>query len=134
MGSQDFLWLAIGLAALAAAAGIAFACFRLGALFTRVQTTLDKIDAQLDGVQAPLAKTLVHVSGVAESIDDIAGKVDRVTAAAEKAADAVARTADAAQAAVSPTIANLVGVVAGVSQGAKAFFRSRGHNGSREDG
>ena len=128
------MWVAIGLAALVAAGGISFACIRLAGLLARAQTTLDNVDAQLAGAQAPLTKTLTHVSGVAQSVDDIVAKVDRIANAAEKAAGAVAKTADAAQAAVSPTIANLVGVVAGVSRGARTFFRSHGRNGAQGDG
>jgi uncharacterized protein YoxC len=127
------MWLAIGVASLIAAIGIAFVCYRLGAVLGHAQTTLGKLDTQLDGAQGPLTKTLEHVSGVAQSVDDLVAKVDRIATSAEKAAGAVAKTADAAQAAVSPTIANLVGVVAGVSQGAKTFFRSRGRNGSQAD-
>jgi len=133
LGTQDFMWIAFGIASLIAAIGIAFACFRLAALLAHTESTLGKVDAQLDGAQAPLTKTLAHVSGVAQSVDDLVAKVDRIATSAEKAAGAVAKATDAAQAAVSPTIANLVGVVAGVSRGAKSFFRSRGHNGSQAD-
>ena len=127
------MWIAIGIASLAAAGGIAFACIRLGLTLKRFETTLDGVDHQLAGAEQPLQKTLVHVSGVAESIEDIVGKLDKVAGAATAAAGAVANAADAAQAAVTPTIANLVSVVAGVSQGAKTFFRSRGRNGAQDE-
>ena len=128
------MWIAIGVASLAAAAGIAFACIRLGLALRRLQRTLDGVDVQLAAAQQPLTKTLEHVSGIASSVDGLAAKVDQVATAATVAAGAVAKTADAAQAAVSPTIANIVSVVAGVSEGAKTFFRSRGRNGSQNDG
>jgi len=129
LGTQDFMWLAIGVASLAAAAGIVLVCIRLAALLADTRRSLGRATAALDAAEAPLAKTLAHVSGVAENVDGIVSKVNHVADAAEKAAGTLARTADAAQAAVTPTVANLVGVVAGVSQGAKAFFRSRGRNG-----
>ena len=134
MSAQDIMWILFGVAALAAAGGIAFACIRLGLTLKRLETTLDGVDSQLAGAQEPLQKTLTHVSGVAESIEDIVAKLDKVANAATAAAGAVAKTADAAQAAVTPTLANLVSVVAGVSQGAKTFFRSRGRNGSQDEG
>lgn len=133
MSSQDIMWIAFGVASLAAAGGIAFACVRLGLILRRLETTLDGVDRQLAGAEQPLQKTLTHVSGVAESIEDIVGKIDRVADAATAAAGAVAKSADAAQAAVTPVIASLVSVVAGVSQGAKTFFRSRGRNGSQDE-
>ena len=133
MSSQDILWIALSVASLAAAGGIAYACIRLGLTLRRLETTLDGVDRQLAGAQEPLQKTLTHVSGVAESIEDIVAKLDKVANAATAAAGAVAKTADAAQAAVTPTLANLVSVVAGVSQGAKTFFRSRGRNGSQDE-
>src|SRR4029077_4233039 len=128
------MWIAIGIAALAAAGGIAYACVRLGGTLHRLETTLDGVDRPLAGGETAPTKTLVHVSGVAESIEDIVAKLDQVANAATAAAGAVAKTADAAQAAVTPTIANLVSVVAGVSEGAKTFFRSRGRNGSQDGG
>ena len=127
------MWIAIGIAALGAATGIGFACFRLAAVLGHLDKTLSKADVQLDGARAPLDKTLASVSGVAASVDSLVAKVDRIATIAESAAGAVAKTADAAQAAVSPTIANLVGVVAGVSQGAKTFFRSRRRNGAQDE-
>jgi uncharacterized protein YoxC len=127
------MWIAIGIASLVAAGGIAYACVRLGAVLAHAETTLGKADAQLAGMQEPLTKTLTHVGGVAESVDSLVAKIDRIATAAESAAGAVAKTADAAQAAVSPTIANLIGVVAGVSAGAKTFFRSRRRNGAQDD-
>ena len=133
MTSQDFMWIAIGIASLAAAGGIAFACVRLAAVLAHVDTTLSKADVQLDGAREPLDKTLGSVAGVAASVDSLVAKIDRIATVAETAAGAVAKTADAAQAAVSPTIANLIGVVAGVSQGAKTFFRSRRRNGAHDE-
>lgn len=133
VGSQDIAWILFGIASLAAAGGIAFACIRFGLTLRRLEKTLDGVDRQLADAEQPLTKTLVHVSGAAESIEDIVAKLDQVANAASAAAGAVAKTADAAQAAVTPTIANLVSVVAGVSEGAKKFFRSRGRNGSQDE-
>ena len=127
------MWIAIGIASLAAAGGIAFACLRLGGVLGHLDATLSKADTQLDGAREPLTNTLASVSGVASSVDSLVAKIDRIATAAERAAGAVAKTADAAQSAVSPTIANLVGVVAGVSQGAKTFFRTRRRNGAQDE-
>jgi uncharacterized protein YoxC len=127
------MWAAIGLASLTVAAAIAYLCARLGRTLGRVDETLVKVDRQLDGAEAPLLKTLDHVGGVADSVDALVAKVNRIAGIAEHAAEAVAKTADAAQAAVTPAVANLAGIVAGVSQGAKAFFRSRGRNGAWPD-
>jgi uncharacterized protein YoxC len=124
------MWLAIGLACIVVAAALLLVCIQLAKLLARAQGTLDRIDRQLDSAQTPLAKTLDHVGNIAASIDDIAAKADRTVDSAEKVVGAVARAAESAQAAVTPTVANLVGIVAGVSRGAAAFFRSRGRNGS----
>jgi uncharacterized protein YoxC len=129
LSSQDYLWLAIGLASIAVAAGVVIVSIRLAALLGRAEKTLKKVEQQLDRADVPVTKTLNHVSSVAENVDGIVAKANHVADLAEKAAGAVAKTADAAQAAVTPTVANLVGVVVGVSQGAKAFFRSRSRNG-----
>jgi uncharacterized protein YoxC len=133
LGTIDFMWLAIGVASLGIAGGVVFLCVKLGRTLERVDVTLTKVDRQLDGAELPLLKTLDHIGGVADSLDELAAKINRVGAAAERAAEAVADTAGAAQAAVTPTVANLAGIVAGVAQGAKAFFRSRADNGSRPD-
>jgi uncharacterized protein YoxC len=127
------MWAAIGLASLVVAASIAYLCVRLGRTLGRVDDTLVKVDRQLDGAEAPLLKTLGHVGGVADSVDALVAKVNRIANVAEHAAETVAKTADAAQAAVTPAVANLAGIVAGVSQGAKTFFRSRGRNGAWPD-
>jgi uncharacterized protein YoxC len=132
MTAQDFMWLAIGLASLLAAIGIVIACARLAALLGHANETLRKLDRQLDEADPPLVKTLTHVSGVAESIDAVAARANRIAEGVEKAASAVAKTADAAQAAVTPTVANIVGIAVGVSQGAKTFFRSRGRDGFQD--
>ena len=131
MSSQDFTWIAIGVASLIVAAGILIACLRLAAVLGHADRSLDGVDKQLASAEPSLAKTLEHVSGVAKSLDGILGRVEHVMRAAEKTVGAVAKSADAAQAAASPTIANLVAVVAGVSEGARTFFRARGQNGDR---
>jgi len=128
--SQDFMWMAIGIASLGVAAGIVFVCIRLGGTLSRVDESLVRAGRRLDDVEPAIAKTLAHVGGVADSVDELVAKVNRIASVAEHAADTVAKTADAAQAAVTPAVANLAGIVAGVSQGAKAFFRSRGGNGA----
>jgi methyl-accepting chemotaxis protein len=107
-------------------------CIRLAHFIGKAERTLEAVDKQLAEAEEPLNKSLSHFSGVAESVDDLVAKVNRIADSAEKAAGAVAKTADAAQAAVTPAVANLVGVVIGVSQGAKQFFRSRGRNGSQD--
>jgi methyl-accepting chemotaxis protein len=127
------MWIAIGVACLVVAGGLVPVFVALARLFTRADGTLAKVERQLDEAKAPLSKTLHHVSGIAGSIDDIASRIDHTAEAADRTASAVARAAESAQAAVTPTLANLVGIVAGVSQGAKAFFRSRGRNGSQAD-
>lgn len=121
------MWLAIGVASLVLAGGVAYLCARLATTLRGVDTTLAKIDRQLDGAEAPLRRTLEHVGGLAGSADTIAVKVGRIAGIVEHAAESMAKTADAAQAAVTPAMANIAGIVAGVSQGAKTFFRSRGN-------
>ena len=124
------MWLAIGIASLVVAIGLAFVCLRLGKVFDRTQETMVKVEHLLDSLEAPITTTLDHVGGVAGSVDSMVTRVDHLTEALERVTNAIAKAADAAQAAVTPAVANVVGVVAGVSRGAQAFFRSRHGNGS----
>jgi hypothetical protein len=122
MSAQDLMWLAIGISCLAVAGGLLFALVKLGGLIDRAAGTLNKVDAELTTLVIPVNKTLTHVSGVAANAEKLSGRVERVAGLAESSAAALAKTADAAQAAVSPTVATIAGVVAGVAQGAKTFF------------
>jgi uncharacterized protein YoxC len=128
MSPQDIMWLALGAAALIVAIGIAVVCAKLASVLGHTDTTLDKVEQVLDSIQPATAKTLNDVSGIAGNINSMVGRVDRLTQALETAKNAVAKAADKAQTAVSPTVANVLGVVAGISRGAQTFFRSR-HNG-----
>lgn len=132
MTTQDFMWLAFGAAALIIAIGLAFVFARLGRVLGRTDETLGKVENLLDGLLAPTTRTLDHVSGVAGNIDTMVGRIDRLTQSLEQAAAGVAKAADKAQNAVSPAVANVVGVVAGISKGAQSFFRSRHNGASRE--
>jgi uncharacterized protein YoxC len=130
MSAQDFMWLALGVAALIIAIALAFISARLGKVLDRTQDTLGKVEHLLDQLEAPITTTLDHVGGVAGNVDSMVTRVNHVTELLERATLGIAKAADAAQAAVSPAVANVVGVVAGVSRGAQAFFRSRHGNGS----
>jgi methyl-accepting chemotaxis protein len=132
MTSQDFMWIALGASALIVAIGLAFALFRLGGVFGRTDDTLGKVEQLLDSLQAPTTRTLDSVSGVAGNIDAMVGRIDRLTQTLEQAASGIAKAADKAQTAVSPAVANVVGMVAGISKGAQSFFRSRHNGASRE--
>jgi len=131
MTTQDFMWLAIGIACLMVALGVGFVCWRLSQVLVRADGTLGKVERQLDSIQRPIAETVEHVGGVAANVDAMVGRVSRITEAAEKAADAIAKSADAAQSKISPALLSFVGVLAGVSEGAKSFFRPRGGNGQK---
>ena len=126
MSAQDFMWLALGVAALIIAIALAFISARLGKVLDRTQDALGKVDAPARSARgADQPATLEHVSGVAGNVDTMVTRVNHLTELIERLTLGIAKTADAAQAAVSPAVANVVGVVAGVSHGAKAFFRSR---------
>jgi len=125
------MWLAIGIACLIVAIGAGFVCWRLGQVLRNAEGTLGKVESQLDALQRPITETVGHVGGVAASVDAMVGRVSRITEAAEKATDAIAKSADAAQAKISPALLNFVSVLAGVSKGAKSFFRPRGGNGQK---
>ncbi len=116
------MWLAIGLSSLAVGGGLLFALVKLGGLFDRVADTLTKVDAQMSTLAVPVNQTLVHVGGIAANVEKVSGHVERVAGFAENSASTIAKTVDAAQAAVSPTVATIAGIVAGVTQGAKTFF------------
>jgi hypothetical protein len=131
---MDLMWLAVGLASLIVALAVAFACARAGRAMDGLCTALDKLGTQLDLAQGPLTETLARVGSVASHVDAMVGRANRVTEVAEKTAGAVAKTADAAQAAVTPAVVNLAGIMAGVSQGARAFFNFRKRNGNSQDG
>jgi uncharacterized protein YoxC len=128
VNSIDFMWLAIGAAALIVAISLAFVFARLAALLGRSDETLGKVERMLDSIQPSTVKTLDQVSGVASNVNSMVGRIDKLTQALESAANALAKAAEKAQTAVSPTVANVLGVVAGISKGAQAFFRAR-HNG-----
>jgi len=127
------MWLALGIAALIAAGGLAYLCVRVGRFVDLRQPTMERVERLLDGLQAPVTQTLEHVNGVAGNLDAMVGRVDRVTQSIEKGASGLAKAADKAQSAVSPTVANVVGLVAGISQGAQQFFRTRRGNGASAD-
>ncbi|MDQ6779968.1 MAG: hypothetical protein M3Z37_02270 [Candidatus Eremiobacteraeota bacterium] len=131
MSAQDFMWLAIGAASLIIAITLAIVFVRLAGVLDRTQETLRKVDHMLDTIEPPVTATLDHVGGVLGNVDSMVTRVNRLTEMLERVATGIAKAADAAQAAVSPTVANVVGVVAGVSRGAQAFFRSRHSNGSQ---
>ncbi|HLJ83286.1 MAG TPA: hypothetical protein VKT51_03790 [Candidatus Eremiobacteraceae bacterium] len=122
MSAQDVMWLAIGLSSLAVAGGLLFALLKLGGLIDRASATLDKVDGELTTLIVPVTKTLTHVSGIAGNAEKVSSRVERAAGLVESSAAALAKTADVAQAAVSPTVATIAGVVAGVTQGAKTFF------------
>lgn len=130
MTSMDFMWLAFGAAALIIAGSLAYVFVRTGKVLDRTQETMVKVEHALDELQAPVTQTLEHVGGVAGSVDEMVSRIDRLTQALEKGASGIAKAADKAQSAVSPTVANVVGIVAGISQGAQQFFRSRRGNGT----
>jgi len=127
--ATDIFWLALGVACLIVAVAVAFVCARLGKVLDRSVATLDKIEQQLDLAQAPVTDMLTHLGGVSGNVDSMVGRVNRVTEVAETAARAVGKTAEAAQHALTPTVVNVAGIVAGVAQGAKSFFRSRRRGG-----
>ncbi len=133
MSSIDFLWLALGAAALIIALSLAYFLVRVTRVVDHGDQTMEKVGRVLDGLQAPVTQTLEHVNGVAGNIDAMVGRVDRLTQSLEKGATGIARAADKAQSAVSPTVANVVGIVAGISQGAQQFFRARRGNGTSHE-
>ena len=133
MNAQDFMWLAFGAAALIIAIGLAYVFVRLAHVLDTTQVTLGRVEQMLDGLRNPVTQTLDHVGGVASSVDTMVGRIDKLTLHLESAAAGVAKAADAAQLAVSPAVANVVGVVAGISKGAQQFFRARSSNGSKTD-
>ncbi len=133
MSTQDFMWLAFGAAALIIAISLAYLLVRLTRLSDQGAKTMDKVDQLLDGLQAPVTQTLEHVGGVAGNVDAMVGRIDRLTQSIEKGATGIAKAADKAQSAVSPTVANVVGIVAGISQGAQQFFRARRGNGTSHE-
>ena len=133
MSTTDFLPLALGVAALIVAIALAYLFVRLGIFIGQREKTMDKVEQLLDGLQAPVTQSLEHVSGVAGNVDAMVGRVDRLTQSLEKGAAGIAKAADKAQSAVSPTVANVVGIVAGISQGAQQFFRTRRGNGASQD-
>ncbi|MBC5825681.1 MAG: DUF948 domain-containing protein [Candidatus Eremiobacteraeota bacterium] len=125
MTAADFFWLALGIASLVLAFAVAYVCLRLGRVLDRSLATLGKVEAQLDSAQVPVTGMLTHLGSVTANVDSMVGRVNKITEVAEKAAGAVAKTADAAQNAVTPAVVNVAGIVAGISQGAKAFFNYR---------
>jgi uncharacterized protein YoxC len=133
MSTQDFLWLALGIAALIVAIALAYLFVRLAKFVDQGEDTMQRVERLLDGLQTPVTQTLDHVSGVAGNVDSMVGRIDRVTQSLEKGAEGIAKAADKAQSAVSPTVANVVGIVAGISQGAQQFFRTRRGNGASQD-
>jgi len=132
MSTQDFMWLAFGIAALVVAIGLGFLFVRIARFIDQREQTMNQVEKLLDGLQAPVTQTLDHVSGVAGNLDAMVARVDRLTQTLEKGATGIAKAADKAQSAVSPTVASVVGIVAGISQGAQQFFRTRRGNGSHD--
>ncbi|MDQ6766726.1 MAG: DUF948 domain-containing protein [Candidatus Eremiobacteraeota bacterium] len=133
MSTQDFMWLAFGAAALIVAISLGYLCLRTGKVLDRTQESLGRVDDLLDGLQVPVTQTLQHVGGVAGTVDSMVSRIDRLTQSLEKGATGIAKAADVAQSAVSPTVANVVGIIAGITQGAQQFFRHRRPNGASRE-
>lgn len=131
MTTQDFMWLAIGLASLAIGGSLAFVLFRVARLVDRSEVTLAKVDEKLDQLDAPVLRTMDHVGNIAGSVDDMVARINRVSTVAERAAGAVDRAADVAQQNIAPAVLKLSGIIAGVSAGARAFFTKMKANGSQ---
>jgi len=123
------MWLAFGLASLAAGGSLAFVLIRLAGLVERAGATLGKVDAKLDQLDAPVLRTMEHVGNIAGSVDDMAARVNRVSGVVEHAAGVVDRAADVAQQNIAPAVVKLSGIIAGVSAGARAFFTNTKGNG-----
>ncbi|MBV8223336.1 MAG: hypothetical protein JO293_08230 [Candidatus Eremiobacteraeota bacterium] len=134
MTTQDFMWLAIGLAALIIAGGLLYVFVRVGLLLTQAQATLAKADAKLDQFDVPVMKTMDHIGNIADSVDSMVARVDRVTAVAERAAGAVDKATDAASASIAPTVAKIASLIAGVSAGARSFLTRRGKDNGKDNG
>jgi uncharacterized protein YoxC len=130
MSTQDFMWLAIGLASLIVAGGLAYVCVRLGFLLTRTEAVLDKAAAKLDQLDEPVLRTMNHVGGIADSVDSLVARVNRVSEVAERAVGVVDKAADAAQASITPAVVRIAGLAAAVTAGARAFFTKFKGNGS----
>lgn len=109
--------IAIGVFFVLFGVGIAYALFRLGAVFqrlsgiladanTRVVPLLTRVEGTLDGVNAELGK-----------VDDITGSVAGIVRTAEQ-------TTTAVHGAVAKPMKMVAGVAAGVNEGVRSFFRS----------
>lgn len=123
------MWLAIGLASLIIAGALAFALVRFAAVLGRADEALGKAEEKLDKLEPQLTQALGHVGGIAANVDTMVGRVNKITEVAEKTVGIVSKTADAAQQSITPAVVRFVGVLAGVSEGARAFFGSRQKNG-----
>jgi len=111
--------LAIGFFFVLFGVGVAYALFRLGAVFkrltgiltdanTRVIPLLTRVESTLDGVNSELTK-----------VDDITGSVAGMVKTAEHATTAVHN-------AVSKPMRKVAGLAAGVSEGVTSFFAGKG--------
>ncbi|MCE5253459.1 MAG: hypothetical protein LLG45_04505 [Actinomycetia bacterium] len=109
--------IAIGVFFVLFGVGIAYALFRLGAVFKRLSGILADANTQVLPLLTRIETTLDNVNAELGKVDDITGSVAGIVKTAEQ-------TTTAVQGAVAKPLKWVAGVAAGVSEGVRSFFRT----------
>ena len=109
---------AIGVFFVLVGVGVAFALFRLGAVFKRLTSILSDANTRL----IPL---LTRVEATLDGVNAELGKVDQITGSVAGIVRAAEQTTTAVHAAVATPIRKIVGLVAGTRESIKSFVAAK---------
>jgi uncharacterized protein YoxC len=115
----------VGVGVLLFGISVIIACVQIKKTLSRLDTTLDLVDAQIADLKAPVRETLDHVGGIANTADGALARLSVAVDSLEKVASAVSSTADATKNAITPTIVNVGATLGGVSAGVRHFFTAK---------
>ena len=111
--------IAIGIFFLAFGAGLWYALFRLAAVFSRMTSILTNANKEVGPILTRLETTLDEVNAEI-------GKVDQITGSVATMVETVEHTTIAVHRAFSTPIKKAAGFAAGVSQAVSSFFSGEG--------
>jgi uncharacterized protein YoxC len=119
------MYVGVGAGVLLVGIGVLWACAALAKTLTRVNRTLDVVDAQVETLSVPIAGALEHVSGIADTADQTLARLRNVVGSLETIASSLNTVTDLAKEAVAPAIVNVGATIAGVSAGLRRIVKGR---------
>ena len=115
----------VGVGVLLFGISVIIACVQIKNTLSRLDKTLDLVDAQIADLKVPVRETLDHVGGIANTADGALARLSVAVDSLEKVASVVSSTADTTKNAITPTIVNVGATLGGVSAGLRHFFAAK---------